>query len=135
MQAGGGPGPRSRTDSGIVPSAANENDFEFNENNGNERNERKNSILSTIEKEKEKATRLEEEKLLALEMQTSTSTKPLIPYVKKVKLKPLKLNPDFVREMAAATSYRDPFYERLQLAKLTKKVCRYMLWYHYVFLY
>lgn len=134
MQAGGGPGPRSRTDSGLIPSAANENDFEHNENNGNERNERKNSILSTIEKEKEKATRLEEEKLLALEMLTSTSTKPLIPYVKKVKLKPLKLNPDFVREMAAATSYRDPFYERLQLAKLTKKVCRCMLWYDYFFI-
>lgn len=127
MQAGGGPGPRSSTDSGIIPSAVDESDVEANENNGNKRNERKNSILSTIVKEKEKATRLEEEKLLAIEMLNSTSTKPSIPYVKKVKLKPLKLNPDFVREMAAATSYRDPFYERLQLAKLTKKVFRFML--------
>ena len=83
-------------------------------------NERKNSIISTIEREKEKATRLEEEKQIALA--TIDAFKPTIPHVKKMKLKPLKLNPDFVREMAAATSYRDPFYERIQLAKLTKKV-------------
>ena len=109
MQAGGGPG-------SMILDSTNGKACNLDDDG----NERKNSIISTIEREKEKATRLEEEKQIALA--TIDAFKPTIPHVKKMKLKPLKLNPDFVREMAAATSYRDPFYERIQLAKLTKKV-------------
>lgn len=109
-QAGGGPG-------SMILDSTNGKEYNAVDDDGIER---KNSIISTIEREKEKATRLEEEKQMALAI--IEAFKPTTPQVKKLKLKPLKLNPDFVREMAAATTYRDPFYERMQLAKLTKRV-------------
>ena len=61
---------------------------------------------------KEKQQLLEDKSNNALQSKT----------VKTVKSKPQKVNLDFEREFLALTVYRDPFYERMQMAKNAKTV-------------
>jgi hypothetical protein len=80
---------------------------------------RRNSITEVIakknlEKEREEERkRLQEEKDAEFDKEVS---------VKVVKRKAKRINPDFERELLSATTYRDPFLERMQQATMIKQV-------------
>ena len=88
--------------------------------------ERRNSITEVIakknlEKEKEEERkRIQEEKDAEFDKEVS---------VKVVKRKAKRINADFERELVSATTYRDPFLERMQQATLMKQVCAWLTGY------
>lgn len=88
--------------------------------------ERRTSIMEAVSyREAEKEQKLEaaraKQQLAEDEYNNALISKP----TKTVKSKPQKVNADFERELLAATIYRDPFFERMQMAKNAKAVRQY----------
>ena len=85
--------------------------------------ERRNSIKESVirrETEKDKKLEIMKEKQQLLEDKSNDALQSKT--VKPVKSKPQKVNLDFEKEFLALTVYRDPFYERMQMAKNLKAV-------------
>ena len=90
--------------------------------------ERRNSIMESVsrreaEKDKKLGNLKEKQQLLEDKSNNAVQSKT----VKTVKSKPQKVNLDFEREFQALTVYRDPFYERMQMAKNAKTVSTFLL--------